>query len=561
MMAQDVNIQTLKRDGPNVSSGLDVRLAEGEAITASPLVIGTGSINSDNKNSKWIPVWDLAVRVFHWSLVFGVIAAWFTGGTGSRFHELAGFVVASLLVFRLVWGFTGTTYARFREFVRSPRALVRYLFDIGRNRADRHVGHNPAGAYMILALLACIAAISITGFMMMTSRFFGVAWVETAHQYASNALMALIPLHLLGVLVSSWMHQENLIGAMLSGNKHRELPGHSSQGSPDVPTAHDQIMTRLHANQGFSALLFLLACGLFVGWTSTSHRVAIATVEQPTIPGVATAVQTAAVAADVGSAVESNVAVSDPAKAVAPVTQPFNEPQDYVISGPEDASVAWLISSGGRLYDNWFASLGKKGPTETHPSWPAANTNVSGDGTWRCKSCHGWDYAGRDGRYRSGSNATGIVGVQRMKGRDVEAIMTLLENKTHRFTDELLPQHAKYRLAMFIAQGQHTATQYIGSNNQIKGDAAKGRPVFQNVCASCHGFDGRARKLGASSDKADAGYKGDALFVGTKAVSGPTEVLHKIRNGHPGAIMVSLRPFPMDVAVNLLAYAQTLPVK
>jgi hypothetical protein len=68
--------------------------------------------------------------------------------------------------------------------------------------------------------------------------------------------------------------------------------------------------------------------------------------------------------------------------------------------------------------------------------------------------------------------------------------------------------------------------------------------VFQIVYASCHGFDGRARKLGASSDKADTGYKGDALFVGTKAVSGPTAVLHKIRNGHPGAIMVSMRPFP-----------------
>jgi hypothetical protein len=81
------------------------------------------------------------------------------------------------------------------------------------------------------------------------------------------------------------------------------------------------------------------------------------------------------------------------------------------------------------------------------------------------------------------------------------------------------------------------------------------------IASGRHGFDGRARKLGASSDKADAGYKGDALFVGTKAVSGPTKVLHKIRNGHPGAIMVSMRPFPMDVVANLLAYAQTLPTK
>jgi cytochrome b len=295
-MAQDTNIQALKPGGPNVSLQLEVRVEEGEANSASPLAIGTDVINLDNNKLERIPVWDLAVRVFHWLLVLGVFAAWFTGGTGSRFHELAGFVVASLLAFRLIWGFTGTTYARFSEFVRSPRMLLRYLGDIVRNRADRHIGHNPAGAYMIVALLACIAVISATGGMQMTSRFFGVQWVETLHHYAAIGLMALIPLHLLGVLVSSWMHQENLIGAMLSGNKYRHLPGHASKSGATEPDAQQQIMMRLHANQGFSALLFLLACGLFAGWSSTGHRVATAVVEQPAIPSVA-AVQVAAQAA------------------------------------------------------------------------------------------------------------------------------------------------------------------------------------------------------------------------------------------------------------------------
>lgn len=544
-MPQDTSVQTPKRGGPSPGSELEVRAEEGEADTASPLATGTDVVNAEEaKYAERIPVWDLAVRLFHWLLVIGVVVAWFTGGTGSRFHELAGFVVGSLLIFRLVWGVTGTTYARFSEFVRSPRVLVSYLVDILRNRAGRHIGHNPAGAYMIVALLAIIFVISATGVMQMTNRFFGLQWVETLHHYAAIGLMSIIPLHLLGVLVASWMHQENLIGAMLSGNKFQRLPGYEAESDVPTPSAQAQVMMRLHANQGFSALLFLLACGLFIGWNSTGNRVETAVVvETPATPRLAAATQV------ITLAIQQNASVQ------------ASDPQDYVISGPEDASDTWLISSGGRLYDNWYASIGRKGPTETHPAWPQSNTSVTGEATWRCKSCHGWDYMGRDGRYRSGSNSTGIIGVQRMKGRDPSVIAAVLNNTTHAYSDELMPQHVKFRIAMFVSRGQHIAAQYVLPNDKIKGDPAKGKPVFQSVCASCHGFDGRGLKLGVSSDRADADYKGDALSVGTKAVSGPTEVLHKVRNGHPGATMVSMRPFPIDVAANLLAYAQTLPTK
>ncbi len=132
---------------------------------------------------------------------------------------------------------------------------------------------------------------------------------------------------------------------------------------------------------------------------------------------------------------------------------------------------------------------------------------------------------------------------------------------THRYGDDILPQHAKFRIAQFISRGTHDASRIVQASNRAKGDVAQGKAVFQTVCASCHGFDGRARKLGVSSDLSDSGYTGSPLFVGTKATRGPHEVLHKIRNGHPGAIMASMRAFPMDVAANLLAYAQTLPIK
>ncbi len=481
-----------------------------------------------------VPVWDVAVRLFHWALVVSVATAWFTGGTGSRVHEISGFIAGGLLLFRLVWGFAGTRYARFSEFVRSPRAMFGYLKDILRNRAERHIGHNPAGGYMILVMLLCLAVIVGTGVMQLTNQFFGVVWVETVHHYAANAFLALIPLHLLGVLMSSWMHQENLVGAMFSGNKVLDA---DEAARTSVPTLQEQILTRLHANQGFTALLFLAALGGFAGWTMTERNVSNAVVEATPTPAVTAVTQ----------AIQDSAATQS------------KERQDYVIGGPESASQTWLISSGGRLYDNWAASLGVKAPAKRHPAWPTANTSISNEDTWRCKNCHGWDYMGRDGQYRSGANATGIAGVQKARGRDPAVIMSILGNAAHGYTDEILPQHAKYRLALFVSRGQHNAAQFVLANDKIKGDAEQGRPIFQNVCASCHGFDGRARKLGGSPGRPGSNPNNAIQYVGTKAQNGPIEVLHKICNGHPGAIMVSMRGFPIEVAANLLAYAQTLP--
>ena len=212
-----------------------------------------------------------------------------------------------------------------------------------------------------------------------------------------------------------------------------------------------------------------------------------------------------------------------------------------------------MLSSGGRLYDRWYAAQGKPGPTANHPSWPTDNTSISAADTWRCKSCHGWDYLGRDGQYKSGANATGIRGIQRMKDRPIDEIYSILENQTHRFTDDLIPGHAKRRLAMFVSRGQHTVAQHFGPNGEPRGDPAAGKAIFQNMCAACHAFDGRGRKLGIS---ADPDFNGDPMYVGTKAANGPVEVLHKIRNGHPGAIMISLRAFSMQSAVDVLAYVR-----
>ena len=168
-------------------------------------------------------VWDPFVRVFHWSLVTSFAVAWFSPQTTpATLHYWAGYAAASLIMLRLIWGFLGTPHARFSSFVRHPRTVIRYVQDILKGREARYIGHNPAGGAMVLALMAMMVGTSLTGWMMTTDRYFGVAWVETVHELASHALLVLILAHLGGVALASYRHRENLVRAMVSGRKRVE---------------------------------------------------------------------------------------------------------------------------------------------------------------------------------------------------------------------------------------------------------------------------------------------------------------------------------------------------
>ncbi len=224
----------------------------------------------------------------------------------------------------------------------------------------------------------------------------------------------------------------------------------------------------------------------------------------------------------------------------------------YIYGAPASPSKAWTLSAGGRLYDNWMQALGVEGPRSTHPAWPSTNTEKSGKVTWRCKSCHGWDYLGAAGAYGSGPYFTGIGGVRGAVGKDPAVIAKVLADSTHGYTDSMIPQEAKKRLALFLSEGQHDSADYINADGAAKGDAERGAAIFQNTCAACHGYDGKTLALGKKSNPG---------FVGTVASDNPWEVLHKIRNGHPGHNMISLRAFSMQDAADVLAYAQTLPKK
>jgi cytochrome b len=166
-----------------------------------------------------VRVWDPAVRVFHWALVAAFATAWLSAEESRNVHHFAGYVIVGLVAFRILWGFVGPRHARFTSFVWKPATVFSFLADTVRFRARRYLGHNPAGGAMVIALLLALAAITTTGIMMTTDAFWGVRWVRELHELSVNVAVVLIVVHVLGVVLASVEHRENLVVAMFTGRK------------------------------------------------------------------------------------------------------------------------------------------------------------------------------------------------------------------------------------------------------------------------------------------------------------------------------------------------------
>jgi cytochrome b len=166
-----------------------------------------------------VDVWDRPLRFIHWALAVSVLTAYFSANVFDTVHEIAGYAVLGLIALRLIWGFTGNRYSRFRSFVRPVRIVFRYLWQMAHGQIGRYLGLNPAGAAMSVALLALLAVSTISGWMQITERFFGVDWVEKLHTWSSNLVLALVVVHVLGVLLMCVLQKENLVRAMITGKK------------------------------------------------------------------------------------------------------------------------------------------------------------------------------------------------------------------------------------------------------------------------------------------------------------------------------------------------------
>jgi cytochrome b len=179
------------------------------------------------------PVWDLPVRLFHWVLVALILVSFVTaqiGGNAMQWHEWSGLSVLSLLLFRLLWGFVGSTYARFASFVRGPRAALAYARALLRGEVPFFPGHNPLGGWMIVLLLASLVLQAGTGLfanddVMIEGPFARYVTKETSdlltrvHHFNFNVLATLVGLHVAAALFYLFARRENLILPMLTGRK------------------------------------------------------------------------------------------------------------------------------------------------------------------------------------------------------------------------------------------------------------------------------------------------------------------------------------------------------
>ena len=199
-----------------------------------------------------VRVWDPMVRLFHWSLVATFIIAWLSGEEEGRLHVYSGYAVMGLVMFRILWGFIGTRHARFSSFLYSPQRTLRYLGSLLGPAPEHYTGHNPAGGWMIVALLVSLLVTGYTGLLAYGAEgkgpladagraieFVSVAYAddddewedheyeadefwEEVHEFFANFTLLLVFVHLLGIIVASHLHGENLVRGMLTGYKRAE---------------------------------------------------------------------------------------------------------------------------------------------------------------------------------------------------------------------------------------------------------------------------------------------------------------------------------------------------
>jgi cytochrome b len=171
---------------------------------------------------KRILVWDAPTRVFHWLQLVSFVGAYLTSES-ERYRDIHlafGYILLALIVFRLLWGFLGTRYARFSSFLFMPGEIVSYLLSLFKGPSKHYLGHNPAGSVSVWLLLSLGLLICVTGVMALQDD--AAESVIELHGTATDIMVVVILLHLLGVVMSSLMHRENLVRSMITGFKVAE---------------------------------------------------------------------------------------------------------------------------------------------------------------------------------------------------------------------------------------------------------------------------------------------------------------------------------------------------
>jgi cytochrome b len=168
-------------------------------------------------NTSRIKVWDLGVRLTHWTVASIVI--WNLFGPTDKAHRVLGYFACGLVALRVIWGFVGTKHARFSAWWPTPSHLADYLRSLRAGRPIQHLSHNPLGGLMAIALWLLILALGLSGWLMRLDAFWGEDWPQDLHKYLSITLELCVYAHVVAAIVMSLWTRENLIVAMLTGFK------------------------------------------------------------------------------------------------------------------------------------------------------------------------------------------------------------------------------------------------------------------------------------------------------------------------------------------------------
>jgi len=172
--------------------------------------------------SQRVLVWDVPTRVFHWLLVLSFVGAYLTAESelDRDIHVVLGYTLLGLLAFRLLWGVFGTRYAQFRSFLFKPGEIVAYSLSMLKGKPAHYLGHNPLGSVSVWLLLGLGILSGVSG--VLTFQDIGGDAMEELHELTSNAMLAVVLIHIAGVVVSSVLHRENLVRSMVTGFKSAE---------------------------------------------------------------------------------------------------------------------------------------------------------------------------------------------------------------------------------------------------------------------------------------------------------------------------------------------------
>jgi cytochrome b len=199
-----------------------------------------------------ILVWDVPTRVFHWLLVLCFAGAWLTSESErlQMIHYAFGYSAVALVLFRLVWGFVGTKYARFTQFLRGPNEMAGHIKSVLSSHQHSSPGHNPVGGIVMVGLMLIILLIGLTGYWGV-KEFLG-DFMSEAHEAIASLALGLVIIHIAAAVIMSLVQKENLIRAMVNGKK---------QGLPEQAIRFPQYLIGFLLALGWMYFFYLVVSG------------------------------------------------------------------------------------------------------------------------------------------------------------------------------------------------------------------------------------------------------------------------------------------------------------